>query len=217
MPRPLNRIVGIVKDTKYTDLREAFTPIGFYASSQEEKPNNFLSLVVRSSAPLATTTAQVSAAAMQINPSISLQFDTMKTQVRESLLRERLMATLSAFFGGLAVIIATIGLYGVMSYTVARRRVEIGVRMALGADRARVVGMIVREAALLLVAGVIAGTVLGIAAGRWASTLLYDLKPWDPLTIGLAVVALGAATLLASWLPARRASRLEPTVALREE
>jgi ABC-type antimicrobial peptide transport system permease subunit len=89
--------------------------------------------------------------------------------------------------------------------------------MALGADRTRVVRMIVREAALLLVAGVVGGVALGVAAGRWATTLLYDLKPWDPVTFALAIVALVSATLIASWLPARRASRLEPTVALREE
>src|SRR5678816_2605104 len=173
MPRPLNRIVGIVKDTKYTDLREAFTPIGFYAASQDEKPNTFLSVVVRSSAPLATTTAQIAAAAMQINPSISLQFDTMKTQIRESLLRERLMATLSGFFGGLAALLATIGLYGVMSYMVARRKNEIGIRMALGAGRGAVVAMIMREAATLLGAGLVVGGLAAIGAAQWASALLF--------------------------------------------
>jgi predicted permease len=217
MPRPLNRIVGIVKDTKYTDLREAFTPIGFYASSQEEKPNNFLSLVVRSSAPLSTTTAQISAAAMQVNPSISLQFDTMKTQIRESLLRERLMATLSGFFGGLAALLATIGLYGVMSYMVARRKNEIGIRMALGASRHDVIRMVMREAGLLLAGGVIVGVLLAVAAARAATTLLFGLHPGDPSTLAMAIAGLGLVAMLASYLPALRASRLEPTEALREE
>jgi predicted permease len=217
MPRPLNRIVGIVKDTKYTDLREAFTPIGFYASSQDEKPNTFLSVVVRSSAPLATTTAQISAVAMQVNPSISLQFDTMKTQIRESLLRERLMATLSGFFGGLAALLATIGLYGVMSYMVARRKNEIGIRMALGAGRRDVITMVMREAGLLLAGGVVVGVLLAIAAARAATTLLFGLHPGDPSTLAMAIAGLGLIAMLASYLPALRAAHLEPTEALREE
>jgi putative ABC transport system permease protein len=216
-PRPLNRIVGLVKDTKYTDLREAFTPIGFYAASQEDEPNSFMQLVVRSSAPLATTTAEISAAAMQINPAISLQFDTMKTQVRESLLRERLMATLSGFFGGLAALLATIGLYGVMSYMVARRRNEIGIRMALGAGRRDVIGMVMREAGILLAGGIVVGLLLAIAAARAATSLLFGLHPGDPATLTLAAAGLGLVAMLASYLPALRASRLEPTDALREE
>jgi putative ABC transport system permease protein len=216
-PRPLNRIVGLVKDTKYTNLREEFTPIAFYASSQDEEPATFLQLVVRSSAPLTTTTAQISAAAMHVHPSVSLQFDTMKTQVRDSLLRERLMATLSGFFGGLAALLATIGLYGVMSYMVARRKNEIGIRMALGAGRPDVVRMVMREAGVLLAAGVVVGLVLAVAAAKAATTLLFGLRPFDPATLVMAVAGLGAVAMLASYLPALRASRLEPTEALREE
>jgi putative ABC transport system permease protein len=141
----------------------------------------------------------------------------METQVRDSLLRERLMATLSGLFGALAGLIATIGLYGVMSYMVARRRNEIGIRMALGAGRADVVRMIMREAILLLGAGLVVGTVLAIAAARTAATLLFGLQPWDPSTLAMAAVALAAVATLASGLPALRASRLEPTAALREE
>src|SRR5207237_2347225 len=100
------------------------------------------------------------------------------------------MATLSGFFGGLAVLIATIGLYGVMSYTVARRRVEIGVRMALGADGSTVVRMILREAGLLLAVGLAIGAVLAVFAARSASALLYELQPWDPPTVALAVASL---------------------------
>src|SRR5213078_1922717 len=98
------------------------------------------------------------------NPAIVLQFDTMRNQVTESLLRERLMATLSGFFGGLAALLATIGLYGVMSYMVARRRNEIGIRMALGADRRDVIGMVMREAGVLLGGGVVVGVLLAVAA-----------------------------------------------------
>src|SRR5262249_44745234 len=141
-PQPLVRIVGLVKDTKYTDLREAFAPLAFFAASQADKPDPFLQVVMRSTAPLTSITAQVLSAVGQANSNVIVQFQTLPSMVRDSLLRERLMATLSGFFGALAAVIATIGLYGVMSYTVARRRNEIGIRMALGADRRDVVRMV---------------------------------------------------------------------------
>jgi predicted permease len=216
-PRPLNRIVGVVKDTKYTDLREEFTPLVFFAASQEEKPWPFLQVVMRSMAPLTSITSQVTSIVGQTNSNIIVQFQTMPSLVRDSLMRERLMATLSGFFGVLAALIATIGLYGVMSYMVARRRNEIGIRMALGADRRDVVRMVMREAGVLLIAGVVVGTALAIAATRTAATLLFGLHPGDPATLAMAAAGLGAIAMLASYLPALRASRLEPTEALREE
>jgi predicted permease len=219
VPQPLYEIVGIVQDTKYTDLREPFGPIGFFPLSQGDPKDlsPFLQIVLRSSAPLTTITSEVSSAVVQVNSSIVVQFDTMRNQVHESLTRERLMATLSGFFGALAGLIATIGLYGVMSYMVARRRNEIGIRMALGADRRDVVRMVMREAGILLAAGVVVGAVLAVVAARAASSLLFGLKPSDPSTFVLAAVALAAVAMLASYLPALRASRLEPTEALREE
>jgi predicted permease len=216
-PRPLNRIVGVVKDTKYTDLREEFTPLVFLAASQEEKPDPFLQVVMRSTAPLASITSQVTSIVGQANSTIIVQFQTLPGMVRDSLMRERLMATLSGFFGALAALIATIGLYGVMSYMVARRRNEIGIRMALGADRRDVVRMVMREAGVLLIAGVVVGTVLAVAAARTAATLLFGLHAGDPATLAMAAGGLGLVAMLASYLPALRASRLEPTEALREE
>jgi predicted permease len=216
-PRPYMHIVGVVKDTKYTDLREPFKPLAFYAASQEAEPDNGLQVVLRSVAPVATIAAEVSGAVASFNPSIVTQFQTMEGQVRDSLLRERLMATLSGLFGGLAALIATIGLYGVMSYMVARRRNEIGIRMALGADRADVVRMVMREAAVLLTAGVVVGLVISVLAARTATTLLFGLQPGDPATLAMAAAGLGLVAMLASYLPALRASRLEPTEALREE
>jgi len=218
-PRPLYRIVGVAKDTKYTDLREAFGPIGFFPAAQGDPKDTspFMQIVLRSNAPMNSITPQVSAAVTQVNPSIIVQFQSMKDQVRESLLRERLMATLSGFFGALAGLIATIGLYGVMSYTVARRRNEIGIRMALGADRRDVVRMVMREAGLLLGAGLVVGGVMAVMAARAASTLLFGLQPGDPSTLAMSAVALAGVAMLASYLPALRASRLEPTEALREE
>jgi predicted permease len=214
---PFIQIVGVVRDTKYTDLREPFTPLVHMAATQDEHPGRGLVLVVRSDTTMAALTSAMTRAITEVSPAITVQYQAIRTQVQQSLLRERLMATLSGFFGGLAVLIATIGLYGVMSYIVARRRMEIGVRMALGADRGTVVRMIVREAAALLAAGLIIGAMLSVFAARTAETFLYGLKPGDPLTIALAMAVLATVTLLASWVPARRASRLAPTVALREE
>jgi ABC-type antimicrobial peptide transport system permease subunit len=148
---------------------------------------------------------------------ISLQFLVLTTQIRESLLRERLMATLSGFFGFLAVALATVGLYGVISYMVERRRNEIGIRIALGANRANVLNLVLREAAVLLVGGLAIGIGLALAAGRAASSMLFGLEPSDPVTIGASVAGLTVVAIAASLVPGLRASRVEPIVALREE
>jgi predicted permease len=216
-PNPFIQIVGVAGDTRYTDLREAFLPLVYLAAAQEAKPGSRLSLVIRAETSLAGVAPAVTRAITDVNSTFSIEYQTVRAQVDQSLLRERLIAILSGFFGGLAMLIATIGLYGVMSYTVARRRVEIGVRMALGADRATVIRLIVREAGLLLGAGLLIGSVLAVLATRAADAFLFGLTPRDPVTFAMAAGSLAAVTLLASWLPARRASRLTPTVALREE
>jgi putative ABC transport system permease protein len=217
VPRPAFRVIAIVKDSKYDDLRETFGPIGFFAAAQNPKPRPELRVALRYEAPTAVVTAAVTGSMAALDRSIELQFQTLETQIRNSLLRERLMATLSGIFGALAGLIAAIGLYGVMSYMVARRRNEIGIRMALGAGRADVLGMVMREAAGLLVAGLAIGLVLAVAASTTAKSLLFGLKPWDPSTLALGAAGLAAVAMLASYLPALRAARLEPTEALREE
>jgi len=216
-PRPAIQIVGVVADTKYTDLREPFTPLAYLAITQDEHPGPFLQMVIRADSVSSAMTTATTRAITDINPAIAIQYQTMREQIDQSLTRERLMATLSAFFGGLALLIATIGLYGVMSYMVGRRRTEIGVRMALGADAGMVVRMIVREAGMLLVAGLVVGAALSFYAARTAAAFLYELKPSDPLTMAMAMATLASVTLLAGWIPARRAARLPPTVALRED
>jgi ABC-type antimicrobial peptide transport system permease subunit len=140
------------------------------------------------------------------------------TQIKESLMRDRLMAALAGAFGLLAGLLAVLGLYGVIAYMVARRRNEIGgIRIALGASRGRVIGLVLREAVLLLAIGLAVGTGLAAWAGEAAASLLYGLKPRDPLTLGGAVALLALAALLASYGPAWQASRLEPMEALRDE
>ena len=216
-PQLLYEVIGVVKDTKYREMREPFAQIVYLAEAQDPDPSPFMSLMVRSEGDFALLAPAVTQAVASVVPSAALELKVFDTQLRDRLLRERLMATLSAFFGVLAVVLATIGLYGVMSYSVARRKGEIGLRMALGADRRDVVTMILREAGVLLAGGVLFGTALALLAGRAASTLLYGLQPSDPATLAAAVVGLSAVAAAASYLPAQRAARLEPTMALREE
>jgi predicted permease len=217
LPNPEYQIIGLAKDSKYGDLRDAFGPIGYFPALQDEHPGPSLTVIVRSRAPLTQITGSIGAIMRDVHPSIIVEYQTLASQVKNSLLRDRLMATLSGFFGGLAALIAMIGLYGVMSYSVMRRRNEIGIRMALGADRREVLAMVMREALTLLAAGLVIGLVSAIAAGRSASALLFGLQPHDPSTLALAAATLAIVAIAASYVPALRASRLEPTTALREE
>jgi putative ABC transport system permease protein len=213
------RIVGLVGDAKYGDLREAFTPIAFVPVAQQAPAGSgpFGKFLVRSRLPLAALVASATRAAADVDPQIVVDFEALRTEVERSLVRERLMATLSGFFGLLAGLLAIVGLYGVMSYMVSRRRNEIGIRMALGADRGAVVRMVMREAGVLLVGGVGVGLVLAVAAAQTARALLFGLGPGDPSTLALSAAALGIVGALASGLPALRAARLDPTEALRED
>ena len=210
-------IVGIAADAKYQDLREDFPPLVYAPASQigDNEPGD--QILIRSRAPLTDLTLRVKRTIAQANPDISIDFNTMENMIHDHLLGERLMATLSDFFGVLAALLAIIGLYGVMSYMVVRRTNEIGIRMTLGAGRGEIMVMIVREAGLLLGVGLVAGIALSLAAGRATGSVLFGLKPYDPLTLGLAAVLLAVVALAASYLPALRASRLNPTEALREE
>src|SRR5207245_903535 len=166
---------------------------------------------------LSATQSAITRATAQGHPEISLHFDTMTSQIQRALLPERLMATLTGFFGGLAGLIAAIGLYGVMSYVVARRRNEIGIRMALGADRPMVLRMVLIESGVLLATGVVAGGVVSVAAAQTARALLYGLTPGDPWTFAQAVTALAGVAALASYMPAQRAAKTDPCLALRDE
>ena len=216
-PQPHYQVIGLVRDTKYNDLREEFMPIGYFAAAQETEAGVFLDLIVRSDMTLSSLTPALTRTIREIAPGATVAYETMSTYVRDSLVTERLMASLSGFLGLLAMLIATIGLYGVMSYMVTRRKVEIGIRMALGADPRKVVRMVLGESGVLLGAGVVIGVVLAIVTSRWAASLLYGLEPWDPASIAMGVAALGVVSFFAAWLPARRASRLPPTVALRTD
>jgi putative ABC transport system permease protein len=216
-PDHVYQIVGLVQNTKYEDLRAEFEPLAYLAASQMEQPYPADQILLRSNLPLTDLMAQVRQTLGATNPGIAFHFHVFKTQLRESLLRERLMATLSGFFGALAALLASLGLYGVLSYAVVQRTQEIGIRLALGAERGQIVKLIMREATLLLAIGLAIGTALALAAARTADTLLYGLRPHDPLTYLLAAALLAAVAAAASYLPARRAARVDPMVALRCE
>jgi ABC-type antimicrobial peptide transport system permease subunit len=164
----------------------------------------------------ALLTRAVADALGQVSPDLTVTFRPLAEQVRNSLIQERLVATLSGFFGALALLLAGIGLYGVTSYAVSRRRAEIGVRMALGAPPSRVVGMVLRRVAWLVGLGVVAGAVVTVWVSGFVATLLYGLTPQDPITLGAAAAVLIAIGGIAGWLPAWRASHIDPARVLRE-
>jgi ABC-type antimicrobial peptide transport system permease subunit len=169
--------------------------------------------------------AGVIAAARQevsaIHPKLVVDARTVPAQIDDMLAQERMIGKLSGFFGALALILASGGLYGLMAYSVARRTGEIGIRMALGAQRDSVLWMILRETITVLLAGLAVGIPVALAAarlaGHWIEGLLFDLKATDPVTLLMASLMLGAAALLAGAIPARRASQLDPMQALRCE
>ena len=213
----LYQIVGLVRNTKYYELREDFRPIAFLPSAQADDPLPAGTFVLRTNTPLGEFYKSATAAVTRVDPGIGVDFTVLTAQIKESLMRDRLMAALAGAFGVLAGSLAVLGLYGVIAYMVARRRNEIGVRIALGASRGQVIGLVLREAVLLLAVGLAVGTGLAAWAGEAAASMLYGLKPRDPLTLGGAVALLAMVALFASYGPAWRASRLEPMEALREE
>jgi predicted permease len=210
-------IVGVVRNTKYGELREEFQPIVFQAQSQDPTAGPIDTYLIRSPLPMESLTPAVRAAFSAASPAIRYRFQVFQTSIQDTLVQERLMASLSAAFGILAGVLAAIGLYGVMSYLVARRRNEIGIRMALGASRAEIISMMLRESGILLGAGLITGTALSLASTRAVATLLFGLKPTDIGTQLTAAGLLAIVALAASYVPARRAARLDPNTALREE
>jgi putative ABC transport system permease protein len=216
-PRPLYEIVGVTGDNKFQDMHEEFLPFMYFPATQQDKPDPDDHILIRSSLPLTSLIASTKQTITDVNPSIDLDFKVFKTRIHDSLLQDELMATLSGFFGFLAALLAAIGLYGVISYMVVQRTKEIGIRMAIGAERVDVLRLILREAGLLTITGLVIGAGLALGAAQAAKSLLYGLKPRDPLTLVAAVVVLSAVAAFASFWPAYRASKLDPLIALRYE
>jgi putative ABC transport system permease protein len=211
-------IVGVVKDAKYGSLRDEPSPFVFIPWSQGGVPGPLTSFELRATGgdPTALISG-VKSAIGRVNRDVSIEFKTLAAKVDDSIVRERPLATLSGLFGALALLLATIGLYGVMSDNVARRRNEIGIRMALGAEQSSILHMVLGEVAILISVGLVIGLVATLATTRFVASFLYGIKSNDPWMVSLASLVLALVAALAGFLPARRASRLDPMAALREE
>jgi putative ABC transport system permease protein len=210
-------IVGLAEDEKYIDVKEEFQPIAFLADAQYDRQDSYPSVLLHCSMDPQRVIPAVKRTLHEVNPAISVQFAVLDKMIEESLLSERLMASLSGLFGILAALLATLGLYGTISYMVSRRTIEIGIRMSLGANRGNVLVLVLGEAGALLAVGLAIGLVLAVLGGRTAQAMLYRLSAYDPWVIGSAVLLLMFVAMLATYFPARRASGLNPIEALREE
>ena len=209
-------VVGVVRDAKYGSLTESIRPMAYYSHAQQ--PGALGNLVVRYSGAAGSVVPQIRQTIRQVDRNLPIDdVVTLSDHIGRSLVQQKLVARLASFFGLLALLLACIGLYGVMSYGVARRTNEIGIRMALGARSSSVLWLVLREALTLVVIGLVVGVLTSLAVTKTAATLLYELKPNDPLTIAIATLLLAGVAVLAGYLPARRAARVDPMVALREE
>ena len=210
-------VIGVVGTTKYRSLRDSAQPIAYFPRSQLTPEAQQMSIEIRTGGAPGSMVPTVTKAIAHINPRIALDIISLDRQLEESLTLSRSIATLSGFFGALAMILATIGLYGIMAYTVARRRNEIGVRIALGAEQMRVVRMVLGEVLVIVTAGIALGVALAAAVTRLVSAFLYGVSPTDPEMLTAAALVLGFVGVAAAALPAWRASRLDPVAALRED
>ena len=209
-------VVGVAKDAKYMQLREDQMAAAFHPHAQH--PSFLYRFVVRHNGNAASLIPQIRRAFADIDPNLDVSdVSTLNKLVSDSVLNQRLVAELSTLFGIVAAFLASIGIYGVMSCGIVRRTNELGVRMALGAERRDVLWMIFRESLGLVTIGVAAGLVLALAASRLVESALFGLKPFDPLALGLATLTMVGVALLAGFLPARRATHIDPIVALRYE
>jgi predicted permease len=209
-------VVGVVKDAKYGTLTEQTRPMAYYPHTQRPQPlGNF---VVRIAGQPDQIIPEVRKTIRQAHTNLPVDdVVTLTEHIGRSLVQQRLLARLALFFGLLALLLACIGLYGLMSYSVARRTNEIGIRIALGAPNATVLWLILREVLTLVMIGLVLGLVAALLTTKTADTLLFGLKPYDPLTICLASSLLFVVAIVAGYLPARRAARVDPMNALREE
>jgi predicted permease len=217
-PERTYEIVGTIPDTKYSGLREDTPPMAFVPSDQfpvtAQRPG--MAMMIASRDPASAENA-IRRMFEQKHPGTVTQFENFQQDIRDNLVGDRMMAMLSGFFGVLAAMLVIVGLYGVLSYFLAQRRGEIGIRIALGASRGRVIGDLLRDAIRMLLIGLAAGITLAVLAGREASTMIFGLKPWDPATLIAAAMLLGVVTIVASLIPALRGANVDPVESLRTE
>jgi predicted permease len=210
-------VVGVVRDSRFANLRDDVR-MGYYIPLAQSGSLNGFTFYVRHRATDAAIAPAVRQAVARVDPRLPVyDFRTMENQIAESMYIERLVSSLSALFGFVALGLAAVGLYGVMSHAVAQRRREIGIRMALGAERMSVLWNVLRQVLMLAVAGVVLGLPAALGAGQLIESQLFGLAPQDPATIAAAAAVLVAVAALAGYIPARRAMRVDPVIALRDK
>ena len=215
---PPIQVIGVVADAKYNDLREPMKPTVYLSVAQltaQQSTNN--SFELRSTLPLATMRGAIEAAVASVSREVPLEFYTLAEQVDDTLVQERLLAMLSGFFGAVALLLAMIGLYGVLSYLVTQRQTEFGIRIALGAQPSSILRLVMSDTFAMLTGGIIVGVVLSLATMQLLQKMLFGLSPHDATTMLIAIGVLAVVGLLAGFLPAHRATRVDPMVALRYE
>jgi ABC-type antimicrobial peptide transport system permease subunit len=217
--RTRHEIVGVVGDAVYTSPREGMQTT-MYVPIAQRKPSEFWETVLLTinAAPdqRAVVERDLAAALTRVDPTIAFTFGTFDQLVEATVTQERLIAMLSAFFGGLALLLAAVGLYGVVAHAVRARRTEIGLRMALGAAPSSIVRLVFQRVGVLIAAGLAFGLAGSLWAAGFVEALLFHLEARDPVTFAGAAAVLAAVGVIAAWLPARRAARLDPATVLRE-
>jgi putative ABC transport system permease protein len=214
-PAPDLHIIGVVRDAMYLSPKETIPPTMYRHVPQTETPGPGMDMAVRAQSP-ALITRSLADALQRVDRDVTFTFKPYKEALRANTVQERMLAMLSGFFGGLALLLAALGLYGVMTYAVSRRRTEIGIRLALGATPSAAIRFVLRRAAVLVALGVVVGGALSMWAARFATPLVFGVQPRDPVTLAGAATVLAAIGALASWIPAARASRIDPASVLRE-
>lgn len=210
-------VVGVVSDAVYRSLREGIVPTMYLPLTQEDSIQPTITLTVSTSTGARATADRLLADTLRgVDPGLTFALRDFDQFIRGGLTQERLVAMLSGFFGGLALLLAAIGLYGIVAHAVDVRRTEIGVRIALGASRVGILWLVFRRVGVMLAIGLGAGLALSLWAARFVGALLFRLEPRDVSTFTGAVVVLVAAGALAAWIPARRASRVDPALVLRD-
>jgi len=216
-PGPPIEVVGIVRDAKYQSLREEIHPTVFFPATQAPDLLVADAFELRTAVRPTALISSVQAAVASVNSAIPLEFHTLAQQVNDSMVQERLLAQLSGFFGSLALLLTLIGLYGTVSYLVAHRQREFGIRMALGADAGSILRLIMRDVFSVVAVGVVGGLGISLIATRVLQQILFGLGPRDPVTMIAAVSLLSLVALIAGYVPGRRATKVDPMVALRHE
>jgi predicted permease len=210
-------IVGVVEDAKYSEVKQKVPP-QFFMPYRQDKELGGMHVYVRTSGDIAQAASAITAVVKRLDPNLPIEeLETLPAQVRNNTFLDRMMTTLSAAFALLATLLAAIGLYGVLAYTVAQRTREIGLRMALGAAPDRVRGMVLRQVAIMTLVGVLVGLVGALGVGKGAQSILFQMTGADPAVLALSAVALALVALCAGFIPAHRASRVDPMRALKYE